>query len=228
MATRAEAGRRTSLTTSRAQPRRRASRGSRRVGVCVDDDEVRRSVLGHQLCGALHRLVRRDHERGGGRRRAGGLLVEIADARSRGEIEVGDDAPERPGVPRVVGHDDAVDTVGRHELGDVCERRLPRHVRTPSCIAAETRMPADAGSPPRWFDAVAVLSRPLPRRFVTGASRSATAPRQRSAGVAMWRTTAPPCRPGSRALSHLSATASPRQEAVMSDYGGRRLHGFSL
>ena len=125
--------------------------------VCVDDDKVRRSVLGHQLCArwtvssgsimsarwplSRRRSARRDHghsqpQRDRGRRRC----------------------PERPGVPG----SSVTTTQWTRWLAMSSATRASEaclgHVRTPSCIAAETRMRADAGSAPRWFDTLAVFT----------------------------------------------------------------------
>ena len=149
-----------------------------------------RSVLGHQLCGALNRLLGLDGQRGGRRRRAGGLLVEIADARRGREIEVGDDAPERSGVLALVRYDDTVDAVTRHELGDMRERSLPRtgqdtlmH-RGRDTDACGRRLDASLGRHSRGLHLGSFLI-----DFATRASRSNVAVASAIGRISMWRTT---------------------------------------
>ena len=85
---------------------------------------MRSAVLGHQLRCALERLGGRDHDDRARGRAAGCLIVEVADGRSRDEVEVGDDAPERPALAAAALDDDAVNRVLRHRPGDLGERRL--------------------------------------------------------------------------------------------------------
>jgi len=124
---RAEGPRHDSDRSEFAQSRRDVECGEDAGGAAlrVDDDEVRRSVLCHQLCGALERLLGRDRESLGRGRRSRRLVLEVADARRRHEIEVGHETPEQVAVLTVVGHDDAVNAMGGHQLPDAGQRGIP-------------------------------------------------------------------------------------------------------
>ena len=85
---------------------------SNRAARCrIDDDEVRRRVLRHQLRCTPQRLTRRDHQDGRRGRRSCRLLLEFAYAGCSGEVKVGDDAPEALSLTGVVLDDDRVHAV---------------------------------------------------------------------------------------------------------------------
>ena len=85
-------------------------------------------MLCHSPSGLLECFVRhRRHRRLHGSS-ASALVVKWADCRSRDEIKVGHDTPQRSRCARVLGYDDAVHSLARHESRDSPKRRLGRAV----------------------------------------------------------------------------------------------------
>ena len=81
-------------------------------------------MLGHQLGGAAQGLPHPDRD---GRSRGdlpGGRLLVLFMRHGRDEVEVGDDAPGSRAVLLSRVHDDAVDPMPDHHLGDLRKRRL--------------------------------------------------------------------------------------------------------
>ena len=94
--------------------------------VRVQDEQVRRLVLDHELCRSCERVVGLDrHERGRGDRRGGRVVVGQGGA---DEVEVGDDAPGRSTDVLVISpkDDDGVDAVTRHQFCETTNRRVGR------------------------------------------------------------------------------------------------------